>query len=55
MKNISAAILKAPALALRLAKRTIDRGIELDPEGALRVELEAIEEQFAAGEWMGKT
>jgi enoyl-CoA hydratase len=55
MNNISAAILKAPALALRLAKRTIDRGIELDPEGALRVELEAIEEQFAAGEWMGKT
>ena len=48
-------ILKAPALALKLAKRTIDRGIELDPKGALEVELEAIEEQLAAGQWMGKT
>jgi len=55
MRRISAAILKASPLALKLAKRTIDRGIELDPEGALRAELEAIEEQLAAGEWMGKT
>jgi enoyl-CoA hydratase len=51
---IAEAILKAPALALRLAKRTIDRGIELDPQGALQAELEAIEEQLAAGQWMGK-
>jgi enoyl-CoA hydratase len=48
-------ILKAPPLALKLAKRTIDRGIELDPQGALQAEIEAIEEQFAAGQWMGKT
>jgi enoyl-CoA hydratase len=48
-------ILKAPALALRLAKRTIDRGIELDPPGALQAEVDAIEEQLAAGQWMGKT
>ena len=54
-KNLIAeAILKAPPLALRLAKRTIDRGIELDPKGALQAELEAIEEQLASGHWMGK-
>ena len=52
---IAQAILKAPPLALRLAKRTIDRGIELDPAGALQAEIEAIEEQFAAGQWMGKS
>jgi enoyl-CoA hydratase len=52
--SITEAILKAPALALKLAKRTIDRGVELDPQGALQAELEAIEEQLAAGQWMGK-
>jgi enoyl-CoA hydratase len=52
--SITQAILKAPPLALRLAKRTIDRGIELDPKGALEAEIEAIEEQLAAGQWMGK-
>ncbi len=54
-QKIAEAILKAPPLALKLAKRTIDRGIELDPQGALKTELEAIEEQLAAGQWMGKT
>jgi len=54
-RAIAESILKAPALALKLAKRTIDRGIELDPKGALEAELEAIEEQLAAGQWMGKT
>lgn len=54
-RAIAESILKAPALALKLAKRTIDRGIELDPKGALEVELEAIEEQLAAGQWMGRT
>ena len=54
-KLIAESILKAPPLALQLAKRTIDRGIELDPAGALQAELEAIEAQLAAGEWMGKT
>jgi enoyl-CoA hydratase len=53
-RKIEEAILKAPPLALRLAKRTIDRGVELDPQGALQAELEAIEEQLAAGQWMGK-
>ncbi len=54
-KIIAEAILKAPPLALKLAKRTIDRGIELDPKGALEAELEAIEQQLASGQWMGKT
>ena len=54
-RAIAESILKAPPLALKLAKRTIDRGIELDPKGALAAELEAIEEQLAAGQWMGKT
>ena len=52
---IAQAILKSPPLALKLAKRTIDRGVELDPPGALKAELEAIEEQLAAGQWMGKS
>jgi len=53
--TIAEAILKAPPLALTLAKRTIDRGVELDPAGALQAEIEAIEAQLAAGQWMGKT
>ena len=53
--EIAEAILKAPPLALKLAKRTIDRGVELDPAGALQAEIEAIEEQLAAGQWMGKS
>jgi enoyl-CoA hydratase len=52
--EIAAGIAKAPPLAMRLAKRTIDRGIERDPEGAREVEIEAIEEQLASGQWMGK-
>src|SRR5687767_15042447 len=54
-RSIRDVILGAPPLALKLAKRTIDRGIELDPQGALQAELEAIEEQLAAGQWMGKS
>ena len=53
-KTIADAILKASPLALRLAKRSIDRGIETDPPGARQAEIEAIEEQLAAGEWMGR-
>ena len=48
------AITAAPRQSLRLAKRTIDRGVELDPKGALAAEIEAIEEQLASGQWMGK-
>ena len=53
-RSIQENILKATPLALQLAKRTIDRGIELDPKGALQAELEAIDEQLASGQWMGK-
>jgi enoyl-CoA hydratase len=53
-KQIADQVLKAPPLTLKLAKRTIDRGVELDPQGALQAEIDAIEEQLAAGQWMGK-
>ena len=53
-KEIADAIVKAPPLAMRLGKRAIDRGIELDPQGARQAEIEAIEEQLASGQWMGK-
>jgi enoyl-CoA hydratase len=54
-REIAAAILKAPPLALRLAKRAIDTGIERDPQGAREIEIAAIEEQLGSGQWMGKT
>jgi enoyl-CoA hydratase len=54
-RAIAEVILKAPPLALRLAKRTIDRGVELDPKGALQAEIEAFGEQLALGQWMGKS
>ncbi len=52
---IARAITQAPQQSLRLAKRSIDRGVELDPKGALAAEIEAIEEQLASGLWMGKS
>ena len=55
ISEIAEIILAAPAAALRLAKRCIDRGVELDPKGALETELEAIDEQLASGQWMGKS
>ena len=54
LEKITRAILNAPPDAMRLAKQCIDRGVELDPRGALEVELAAIEEQLASGKWMGK-
>jgi len=54
VRQICEEIAKAPPDALRLAKRAIDRGVELDPQGALAAELEAIEAQLASGQWMGK-
>lgn len=48
---MTAAILKAPPAALRLAKRCIEEGLERDPRGALATELLAIEESLAAAEW----
>jgi enoyl-CoA hydratase len=53
-REISEKILAAPPIAMRLAKRCIDRGVELDPAGALALEIEAIEEQLQSGNWMGK-
>jgi len=53
-EKIQSTILKASPLALKLAKRCIDQGVELDPRGARAVEIAAIEEQLAAGQWMGK-
>ena len=55
ISEIAKAILAAPPAAMRLAKRCIDRGVELDPKGALEVELQAIDEQLASGQWMGKS
>jgi enoyl-CoA hydratase len=52
--EIAKTVVDAPAQALRLAKRCVDRGVELDPQGALQTEIAAIEEQLAAGDWMGR-
>lgn len=54
LAEITKTIAEAPAQALRLAKRCVDRGVALDPQGALETEIAAIEEQLAAGQWMGK-
>ena len=54
LEEIKQVILKAPHQSLRLAKRCIDRGLELDPKGALETEIAAIDEQLAAGSWMGR-
>jgi enoyl-CoA hydratase len=54
LERIAKAIVQAPPDATRLAKRCIDQGIELDPRGALEVELAALEQQLASGKWMGK-
>lgn len=54
LADIAKAIVEVPAQSLRLAKRCVDRGTELDPQGALATEIAAIEEQLAAGDWMGK-
>jgi enoyl-CoA hydratase len=54
LEEIAKTILAAPQQSLRLAKRCIDRGVELDPKGALDTEMAAIEEQLAAGSWMGR-
>jgi enoyl-CoA hydratase len=54
LEKIGKAVLAGSAEAMRLAKRCIDQGIELDPRGALEVELAAIEEQLKSGKWMGK-
>jgi enoyl-CoA hydratase len=54
ISGITGEILKAPQQSLRLAKRCIDQGVELEPQGALAIEIAAIEEQLASGSWMGR-
>jgi enoyl-CoA hydratase len=54
LDGLKKTIVNAPQQSLRLAKRCIDRGVELDPKGALATEIAAIEEQLATGSWMGK-
>jgi enoyl-CoA hydratase len=54
LEEVETAILNASSQSLSLAKRCIDRGVELDPRGALDTEIAAIEEQLASGSWMGR-
>ncbi len=51
LAEITATIVKAPPAAMRLAKQCVDRGLELDPRGALATELLAIEENLARNNW----
>jgi enoyl-CoA hydratase len=54
LAELAATIGKASAPGLRQAKRCIDQGSELDPRGALAVELLAIEENLAQDAWRGR-
>jgi enoyl-CoA hydratase len=51
LDELAQTILKASAAGLRQAKRAIDQGSELDPRGALAVELLAVEENLAQDAW----
>jgi len=55
LANIAQSIAIASPEAIRYAKQCIDRGVELDPHGALGLELMAIEAQLASGKGMGKS
>jgi enoyl-CoA hydratase len=54
LATIGHAVMTAPPEAIRYAKQCIDRGVELDPQGALGLELMAIEAHLASGKGMGK-
>ena len=54
LDEMASVIAAAPPEAMRLAKRTIDRGFEPDARSALETEIAAIEEQIASGAWMGR-
>jgi enoyl-CoA hydratase/carnithine racemase len=54
LAGIREAVMAASPEAIRHAKHCIDRGIELDPQGALGLELMAIDAQLASGKGMGK-
>ena len=44
-------IAAAPAGSIELAKRCVERGVELDRKGALAVEIEAIDEMLSTADW----
>ena len=52
--EIAQTIGKASAAGLRQAKRCIDQGLELDPRGALAVEVLAIEDNLAQDDWRAR-
>jgi enoyl-CoA hydratase len=51
LSELSATLVKAPPGAMVLAKQCVDRGMELDPRGALATEILAIEENLARNNW----
>jgi enoyl-CoA hydratase len=51
LAEIAKTVVEAPAAGMRLAKRCVDEGLELDPRGALAVEMLAIEENLARNNW----
>lgn len=54
LAEIARSIAAVPVLAMRQAKRCISGGFETDRKGALALEVAAIDEQLAAGTWLGK-
>jgi enoyl-CoA hydratase len=54
LQAIAQSIAAVPVLAMRQAKRCISGGFETDRKGALALEVAAIDEQLAAGTWLGK-
>jgi enoyl-CoA hydratase len=54
IQSIAKSISAAPVLAMRQAKRCISGAFETDRKGALALEVAAIDEQLAAGTWLGK-
>jgi enoyl-CoA hydratase len=54
LDEIAKSIVAAPVMAIRQAKHCINRAMELDAKDALAVEIAAIDEQLAAGTWLGK-
>jgi enoyl-CoA hydratase len=51
LAEIAKTIVGAPQAALRQAKSCIDQSVELDPRGALALELRAVEENIARDTW----
>jgi enoyl-CoA hydratase len=51
LADIAKIIIAAPQAALRQAKSCIDRSVELDPRGALALELQAMEDNIARDTW----